>query len=186
MASPFKPGVDGLRGGGDPPVRTSSSAKKRGRSPVPLSGDATKKHVKRDSGRDDERDRLGRRDQQSKGSDAAEGKQAPGKGASARKSPPAATDRKEPAKSDKPLRAPSPPPGPPSGLAEAMSRLTDLTAQMEFAYAKQLKLQREQEVVRAKIELLEKLPVGSDAYREDLERLTAAEVDEEVKKIAAS
>ena len=68
-------------------------------------------------------------------------------------------------------RPQSPPPGPPSGVTLALVRLSDLTSQMEFAYAKQLKLQREHEVVKAKIRVLKGLPVGIDAYREELNAL---------------
>lgn len=137
-----------------------------------------KKHL---SKRDDEKERTNGQSKEQKQSS----KTAPPSSKGGANSSPIAA-KKDPPKPAGPTRVPSPPPGPPSGLAEAMARLADATAQMEFAYAKQLKLRREQEVVRAKIEVLEKLPVGADAYREDLERLTAAEVDEEVKKISAT
>ena len=42
---------------------------------------------------------------------------------------------------------------------------------MEFRHAVLLKLNRELEIVRAKRAVLEKLPVGMDAFREDYERL---------------
>eukprot|EP01083_Nonionella_stella_P038474 104691_1 len=69
---------------------------------------------------------------------------------------------------------PSPPAAPPSGLAVALARLSDLTAQIEFQYAKHLQMQKEHEIIRAKIETLEKLPVGIDAVREDLEKADGA------------
>merc|ERR1719491_1407036 len=48
----------------------------------------------------------------------------------------------------------SPPAAPPSALALAMARLTDLTAQMEFQYAKHLQLSREHEIVKTKLTVL--------------------------------
>ena len=66
---------------------------------------------------------------------------------------------------------PSPPAAPPSGLALAQARLSHLTAQMEFQYAKHLQLSTEHDIIKAKISTLKDLPVGMDAFREDLEKL---------------
>lgn len=77
----------------------------------------------------------------------------------------------------------SPPAAPPSALALAMARLTDLTAQMEFQYAKHLQLSREHEIVKTKLTVLQGLPVGIDAFREDLQKLTAEKIGEECTKV---
>lgn len=69
----------------------------------------------------------------------------------------------------------SPPPGSPSGLTRALVRLADLEAQMEYAYAKHMQVCQEHEIVKEKIEVLEKLPVGYDAFKDDLEKLIAQE-----------
>jgi len=66
---------------------------------------------------------------------------------------------------------PSPPASKPSGLAVELARLSDLTAQMEFQYAKHLQLTKEHEIVKAKVEVLKELPIGFDAFRADLENL---------------
>ena len=67
-----------------------------------------------------------------------------------------------------------------------MSRLSDLTAQMEFQYAKHLQLSKEHEIIKAKISVLEKLPVGMDAFRDDLDRLMMEEEKEERRRKVAS
>lgn len=72
---------------------------------------------------------------------------------------------------------PSPPPGRPSSLCLALTRLADVQSQMEFAYAKQMQLSKVHEVMKARIEVLEKLPVGLDAYKKELEELMAQEDD---------
>jgi hypothetical protein len=64
-----------------------------------------------------------------------------------------------------------PPPTPPSGLTLAFTRLVDVQSQMEFAHAKLLLLEREQQWMQTKIKVLQPLPVGMDAYRTKLERL---------------
>ena len=66
---------------------------------------------------------------------------------------------------------PSPPPGKPSALALARARLEDLTAQMEFQYAKHVQISKEHDIVKAKLTVLKTLPVGIDALKEDLEKL---------------
>jgi len=77
----------------------------------------------------------------------------------------------------------SPPAAPPSALALAMARLTDLAAQMEFQHAKYLQLSRDHESMKAKLSVLQDLPVGTDAFREDLERLIAEEKHEQAGKV---
>lgn len=42
---------------------------------------------------------------------------------------------------------------------------------MEFRHAVLLKLDKELDIIRAKRAILEKLPVGMDAFREDYDRL---------------
>jgi hypothetical protein len=68
---------------------------------------------------------------------------------------------------------PSPPPAPPSNLAVEIARLTDLTAQMEFQYAKHLQCSIDHEIIKTKIATLKELPIGIDAFREDLDRLNS-------------
>lgn len=75
----------------------------------------------------------------------------------------------------------SPPTAPPSALALAMARLTDLTAQMEFQYAKHLQLSREHEIIKIKLSVLQGLPVGTDAFRDDLQKLTAEKEEENLR-----
>ena len=70
---------------------------------------------------------------------------------------------------------PSPPPAPPSGLAVALTRLSDLTSQIEFQYAKYLQMTKKHYIIKAKIETLKDLPVGIDAIREDLDKLEEEE-----------
>ena len=66
---------------------------------------------------------------------------------------------------------PSPPASQPSGLAQALARLSDANAEMEFQYAKHLQLTKEHEIIKAKIERLKELPVGVDAFKDDLDAL---------------
>lgn len=80
------------------------------------------------------------------------------------------------------LIPPSPPPGKPSGLSVAMARLSDLTAQMEYQYAKHIQLTREHEMIKAQISLLQELPQGFDAFKEDLEKL---ELEKKAQREAA-
>lgn len=49
---------------------------------------------------------------------------------------------------------------------------------MEFQYAKHLQLTRDHEVVKAKIETLKELPIGIDAFREDLDELMKKHLEE--------
>eukprot|EP00978_Attheya_sp_CCMP212_P019086 scaffold53021_cov25-Attheya_sp.AAC.2 len=63
------------------------------------------------------------------------------------------------------------PPAPPSVLTLAFTSLVDVQSQMEFAHAKLLLLEREQQWMQTKIKVLQPLPVGMDAYHTKLERL---------------
>merc|ERR1712037_1030506 len=56
----------------------------------------------------------------------------------------------------------------PSDLSLEMARCSDLIAQMEFQYIKNIQLSINHEIIRSKISLLEKLPIGIDALRNDL------------------
>ena len=79
--------------------------------------------------------------------------------------------KKEPEEPKVPSRPPSPAPAEPSPKLLAETRLVALRTQMEFRHAALLKLNRELEVIRAKRAVLQKLPVGMDAFREDYDRL---------------
>jgi hypothetical protein len=70
---------------------------------------------------------------------------------------------------------PSPPPEPsePSGYVVALTRLFDLEAQMEFAFAKHMQLMAKQKKLRAQTEVLQNLPVGIEALTDELEKLVS-------------
>ena len=85
---------------------------------------------------------------------------------SKRSSTPPPKDRKEVVD----VIPPSPPAAPPSALALAMARLADLNETMEFQYARHQQLTREHECIKVKIETLKELPVGMDAFKEDLDK----------------
>ena len=87
----------------------------------------------------------------------------------------AATKKAEAAKKDqlkKPPpgpRAPTPPPkGNPTGVMLALARLLELEASMEYAYTKHMLLVKRQEELEEQHKVLETLPVGIDAIKEDL------------------
>jgi len=68
-------------------------------------------------------------------------------------------------------RAPSPPPkGNPSGVMLALARLLELEASMEYAYAKHMLLVKRQKELGEQYKVLETLPVGIDAIKEDLQK----------------
>jgi len=71
-----------------------------------------------------------------------------------------------------------PPKVQPSGLILALSRLAELEEQLEYAFAKHVQLTRTQEILRIQTKVLEKLPVGIDAIREELD---AAEAEAQAK-----
>jgi hypothetical protein len=64
---------------------------------------------------------------------------------------------------------PSPPPGPPSALALARARLSDLNETMEFHYARHLQITKEHEIIKVKVETLKQLSIGMEAFQDDLD-----------------
>lgn len=58
----------------------------------------------------------------------------------------------------------------------ALTRLADLEAQMEYEFVKLTQLGREQKKIRVEYEVLEKLPVGKEAFQEDYNIKFAAEL----------
>jgi hypothetical protein len=72
-----------------------------------------------------------------------------------------------------PPRSPPPEPSPPSALVVALSRLVEAESQMDYAFAKHLQLIRKRKLLRAEIDRLEKLPVGADAFKDDLDKFIA-------------
>ena len=67
-------------------------------------------------------------------------------------------------------KPPSPPPAvKPSGVMIALTRLADLEAQLEFAFAKHMQLVKKQKELGSQTKVLSKLPVGIEAFQEDLE-----------------
>jgi len=66
----------------------------------------------------------------------------------------------------------SPPPkGKPTGVMLALTRLIELEASMEYAYAKHMLLSNRRKELQRQQEVLETLPVGIEAIRGDLEKL---------------
>lgn len=59
----------------------------------------------------------------------------------------------------------------------AMTRLADLESQMEFAYAKHMQLVRERELLAVQTERLRDLPVGIEAFQDDLKKYLAETAD---------
>jgi hypothetical protein len=51
-----------------------------------------------------------------------------------------------------------------------MARLADLNETMEFQYARHQQLTTEHECIKIKVETLKELPVGMDAFKEDLDK----------------
>lgn len=64
---------------------------------------------------------------------------------------------------------PPPPTASPSNLALAMTRYSDLTATMEFQYAKYLQLTMEHEIRQVNVEVLKELPIGREAFQDELD-----------------
>jgi hypothetical protein len=62
-----------------------------------------------------------------------------------------------------------PPKVKPSGTMIALTRLADLEAQLEYAYAKHIQLMKKQKELNLQAKILAKLPVGVNAFKEDLE-----------------
>jgi len=72
-------------------------------------------------------------------------------------------------------KTPPPSPGPPSGLTTALTRLADLEAQMEFAYAKHIMLAKRHQLLEAQYDHLEGLPVGAEAFQDELNNMMRVE-----------
>ena len=68
--------------------------------------------------------------------------------------------------------SPPPSPGPPSGLTVALGRLADLESQVEFEFAKYIMLAKRHKVLIAQYEHLEGLPVGVEAFENELNALS--------------
>jgi hypothetical protein len=69
----------------------------------------------------------------------------------------------------------SPPPeGSPSGVMKALTRLAELEASMEYAFAKHMLLVKRRKELQAQYKVLEKLPVGIEAIQDDLEKYQAS------------
>jgi len=81
--------------------------------------------------------------------------------------------KKEEVKEAKPPPGPKPPPlppkGKPTGAMLALARLMELEASMEYAYTKHMLLMKRQKELAEQYKVLETLPVGIDAIKEDLE-----------------
>jgi len=71
----------------------------------------------------------------------------------------------------RPPPSPPPEPAPPSAFTVDLARMVDAEAQLDYAYAKHAQIIRKTKILRREIETLEKLPVGYDAFKEDLEKL---------------
>jgi hypothetical protein len=95
----------------------------------------------------------------------------PDQTASEKSAPPAVEVKAEPE------RRPTPPipVGEPSGVMSALVRFADLEEQMEYAYAKHMQLIKRHSIVEAQTSVLEELPVGWDAFKDDFEKLIAAD-----------
>ena len=81
--------------------------------------------------------------------------------------------KKEEVKETKPPPGPKPPPlppkGKPTGAMLALARLLELEASMEYAYTKHMLLMKRQKELAEQYKVLETLPVGIDAIKDDLE-----------------
>lgn len=88
------------------------------------------------------------------------------------KSEPVEPVKTEPEEEKGPRPISPPPPGNPSGVVLALARLADLEAQMEYAYAKHMQLVKRQKELQLQAKVLETLPVGIEAFKEELEAAT--------------
>lgn len=61
-----------------------------------------------------------------------------------------------------------PPAGKPSGVMQALARFVELEAQMEYAFAKHMRLVNERSKLQAQVKVLSQLPVGLEALKEEL------------------
>ena len=70
-----------------------------------------------------------------------------------------------------PTEPQAPEPAEPSGYVTALIRLADLEAQMEYEFAKHMQLLNRHKELKAQYKILENLPVGLDAIKDDLAKL---------------
>lgn len=87
--------------------------------------------------------------------------------------------KEEPKEPPAPSALSPPPKVKPSGLILALSRLAELEEQLAYAYAKHVQLIKTQERLKLQTKVLEKLPVGIDAIREELDAAEAAAAQSE-------
>jgi hypothetical protein len=71
-----------------------------------------------------------------------------------------------------PTGLPAPEPSAPTPYVLALTRLVDLEAQMEFAFAKHLQLMTAGKRLHVQTETLRDLPVGLECFKEDLDAFT--------------
>ena len=83
---------------------------------------------------------------------------------------PSLTPAKENVVLERPKSPPSPV-GPPSSLMVAFTCLADLESQLDFALAKHAQLARQRKLLEVQTEHLKTLPVGVDAFQEELTKL---------------
>jgi hypothetical protein len=76
-------------------------------------------------------------------------------------------------KPEPPAGLQAPEPSAPSPYVLALTRLADLEAQMEFAFAKHLQLMTAGKRLHVQTETLRDLPVGLECFKEDLDAFTA-------------
>lgn len=83
-----------------------------------------------------------------------------------------------------PPPSPPPEPVPPSSFLVSLVRLVEAESQLDYVLAKHLQLVRKRKLLRAQIEKLESLPIGADAFKEDLDKLIAdlAQSEEETAR----
>jgi hypothetical protein len=72
-----------------------------------------------------------------------------------------------------PAGLPTPEPSAPTPYVLALTRLVDLEAQMEFAFAKHMQLMTAGKRLHVQTETLRDLPVGLECFKEDLDSFTA-------------
>jgi len=82
------------------------------------------------------------------------------------------TDSKK--KEPQPIKVEPPPKGKTSGIMLALVRLLELEASMEYAYTKHMLLKHRQKELQHQTKVLESLPVGLDAIKDDLEKISSS------------
>jgi hypothetical protein len=66
-------------------------------------------------------------------------------------------------------RVQTPPPREPSSYVVSLTRLADLEAQLDYTYAKHMRLVQQGQILRSRSNLLESLPVGIEAFQDELD-----------------